>query len=60
MGCPVCGSDERILISERWETCAACSTRWVHREPGDAMVLLLPSKEQAASALDRLEPNRYS
>jgi hypothetical protein len=59
MGCPVCGNDELILISENWETCPACSARWVHREPGDAMVLLLPSKEQADAARDRLEPDGH-
>jgi hypothetical protein len=60
MGCPVCGNDELILISQSWETCPACSARWVHREPGDAMVLLLPSREQVESARDLLGPNRYS
>jgi hypothetical protein len=48
------------VISERWETCSACFARWIRREPGDPMVLLFPSKKQAESARDRLEPDRHS
>jgi hypothetical protein len=58
MECPVCGNKEFILISESWETCSACSARWVHRESGEGMVILLPSKEQLDSASDRLGPDR--
>jgi hypothetical protein len=60
MACPVCGNKEFILISENWETCSACSARWVHRESGEGMVILLPSKEQLDSARDSLEPDRHS
>jgi hypothetical protein len=58
MACPVCGNKELIVISERWETCSACSARWLHRESGVGMVILLPSKKQADWARDRLEPDR--
>jgi hypothetical protein len=60
MACPVCGNKELILISERWETCSACSARWLQREPGEGMVILLPSKEQLDSARERLELDRHS
>jgi hypothetical protein len=60
MACPVCGNKELILISENWETCSACSARWVQREPGEGMVILLPSKKRLDSTLDRLEPDRRS
>jgi hypothetical protein len=60
MACPVCGSKELIVISERWETCSACFARWIRREPGDPMVLLLPSEKQADAARDRLQPDRHS
>jgi hypothetical protein len=60
MACPVCGNQELIVISERWETCSACSARWVHRESGEGMVILLPSKEQLDSTRDSLEPDRHS
>jgi hypothetical protein len=60
MECPVCGNKEFILISESWETCSACSARWVHRESGKGMVILLPSKEQAHAARERLELDSHS
>jgi hypothetical protein len=60
MACPVCGNKELILISETWETCSACSARWLHRESGDGMVILLPSKKQVESARDLLGPDRHS
>jgi hypothetical protein len=60
MACPVCGNKELIVVSERWETCSACSARWLHRESGVGMVIRLPSREQLDSGLDRLEPDRRS
>jgi len=59
MACPVCGNKELIVVSPRWEECSACSARWVHRQPGEGMVILLPSSRQGNSAArDRLEPHR--
>jgi hypothetical protein len=56
MACPVCGNKELIVVSERWEECSACSARWVHRESGEGMVILLPSRRQPEPAADdRLE-----
>jgi hypothetical protein len=45
--CPVCGArgaTALILVSEQWEECATCEARWVHRESGEGMVILLPSR----------------
>jgi hypothetical protein len=61
MACPVCGNEDLIVVSERWEECSACSARWVLRHPSEGMVILLPSRGQVDSAArDRLEPHRRS
>jgi uncharacterized protein (DUF983 family) len=53
VGCPVCGSARVAVGLKGWEECSACGARWVHREAGEGMVLLLPSKERLAAVAGR-------